>query len=251
MTIEMVLRYGPQCIPIELRSFNALQSQGIPEGGKTGQVLKKRSDKDYDADWQDDVRGTGGTIVTIDGKAQGTFPADTYINESLDKRIGDISAALDEIIKLQEQFLVNNLFNLSALADDPTVTVDGESLYVDPSNGGMNMHNRYIVTEKTLKEVCPQVEVGKTYKISWKPKNGSVNAAVGYPDPQYCIVPYGAITGNPLEVYPNGEFTFTCTEQMLGRGFEIYSQFYDDWSLEGNYAYGGAVTFTDIMLTEV
>jgi len=34
--------------------------QGVPAGGTTGQVLKKNSDTDYDADWSDESGGGGG-----------------------------------------------------------------------------------------------------------------------------------------------------------------------------------------------
>ena len=35
--------------------------EGIPPGGTTGQVLTKKSDEDYDAEWQDPQGGGGGT----------------------------------------------------------------------------------------------------------------------------------------------------------------------------------------------
>lgn len=86
------------------RRLNELPEEGLPKGGKIGQVLKKLSDKDYDATWQDDSRGTDGTIVTIGGEAQDTFPADTYVDGLVKKLHGELvdnaPEALDTLYEL-------------------------------------------------------------------------------------------------------------------------------------------------------
>ena len=106
MTIEMVLRSPSLCIPVEFKSFCALKGEdgvGIPEGGRAGQVLKKKSDADYDTEWQDDVAGGGGTVVTIGGVAQANFPADTYVEgkvadavEPIEQQVGEMNADLQD-----------------------------------------------------------------------------------------------------------------------------------------------------------
>lgn len=51
----------------------------VPAGGTTDQILAKASDADYDTKWVD--APSGGTTVTVKGKAVETFDADTKVSK--------------------------------------------------------------------------------------------------------------------------------------------------------------------------
>jgi hypothetical protein len=70
----------PKDVYVEFMAL--LNASGIPKGGSKGQVLKKASNDDYDAVWQDDILGSGGTVVTVGGKGVSEFDADTKANVS-------------------------------------------------------------------------------------------------------------------------------------------------------------------------
>lgn len=92
MTIDMVLRSPSLCIPVKFSAYSELAGKdgvGVPTGGKTGQVLKKKSDTDFDTEWQDDIAGSGGTVVTLEGVAQPTFPADSFVDDAIAKKVVD------------------------------------------------------------------------------------------------------------------------------------------------------------------
>lgn len=53
-------------------------TNGLPIGGTTGQILKKQSDTDFDADWEDE---TGGTVETVTGDSvDNTDPLNPVVN---------------------------------------------------------------------------------------------------------------------------------------------------------------------------
>lgn len=80
MTIDMIIHYGEQCLKVEFDSFNMYRGEGVPTGGKKGQVLKKSGDGDFETEWGDDIAGQGGTIVSVGGKPVSTFDADTKLD---------------------------------------------------------------------------------------------------------------------------------------------------------------------------
>ena len=48
--------------------------EGVPAGGTTGQVMKKKSNADYDTEWADESGGSGGaTWLTLPGKPFATI----------------------------------------------------------------------------------------------------------------------------------------------------------------------------------
>ncbi len=63
----------------------------LPTGGTKGQVLKKRSEKDYDTEWSDDE---GGDLTEVNQKIS-----------NIEKSIGDIDAALDAILAIQDSLI--------------------------------------------------------------------------------------------------------------------------------------------------
>ena len=71
------------------QSFNVMDGQdgapgvGVPSGGTTGQVLKKKSGTDYDAEW-DDEEGGGGSTVTIDRTGTASASAVSYQRVGID-----------------------------------------------------------------------------------------------------------------------------------------------------------------------
>lgn len=69
----------------------------LPTGGKAGQVLTKKSEKDYDTEWTS-MTDEKGTIVKVNGEAVSEFDADTKADiQYVDNKIGDIQSALEEL----------------------------------------------------------------------------------------------------------------------------------------------------------
>lgn len=71
----------------------AVPGRGVPTGGTTGQVLKKQSGDDYDADWEDESGGSGGGTW---GSITGTLSNQTDLQSALNGKetSGAASAAV-------------------------------------------------------------------------------------------------------------------------------------------------------------
>lgn len=69
--------------------------EGIPSGGTTGQVLKKKSNNDYDTEWADESGGSGGNLVpkTVETNSDTDVYSCNYINNL----VGNIEASLQNI----------------------------------------------------------------------------------------------------------------------------------------------------------
>lgn len=142
-------------------------------------------------------------------------------NTILDERIGDISTALDEIIKIQNALIPSkNLFNLAAIANEPSLTVDVEAGTVYVS--GMTQ------TSIPFSAVCPKAEVGKTYTLSYK--KTSPNGGIG-------------VNGSGWDSYEfSGTFVLTDT---IYNGVVYFTAFADDSYLDLTDS-----TISEIMLNE-
>lgn len=162
MTIEMVLRSPSLCIPVQFTSFSVLKGEdgvGVPKGGRVGQVLKKASDADFDTEWQDDVAGGGGTIVTLDGVAQQTFPADTFVEgkvadavEPIEQQVGEMNADLQD--KASKGEVAGKL--------DKVTSKDLDRAYIATYNGGQSTKP---ITTSANEWTIPQRGAGGAVKV--------------------------------------------------------------------------------------
>ena len=146
VTIQMVLRSPSMCIPVEFSSFQFLQGKdgvGVPAGGKSGQVLKKNSDKDFDTEWEDDVAGQCGTKVTIEGEEVAVFPADVYVRQMLSTIVDGAPEVLDTFAEIAKALgndpnLATTIFTeLSKKLDKST---QARCVYANDANGNPTMH---------------------------------------------------------------------------------------------------------------
>ena len=132
-----------------------------------------------------------------------------------------------------------NLFNFTALEGDDggdgALTCADGTITIDYFEAG-SMYSTEATTEARLKDIAPDLEVGKTYTLSWE---GAYGPGDGVSSRNALNVYGGTITG--------AQCTFTATEQALN-----YPLFVISWYLhEGDgYTYANWCAFTKIMLNE-
>ena len=187
------------------------------------------------------IKNDGRAVLGADPKNNMDAATKQYVDATearIGDQIGDISAALDELIKLQESFIPktsNNLFNIAALANDTgskgllSVTIDSivqlaNEDYFDSGESTMII----------LRDICPRCEVGKTYTLSYEAEYG------GY-DP-FCVA-YLTVKGKEY----NNPSTFVMTETMLNSPLQLFAAEYDEGGVN---CYSVGATFTKIMLNE-
>lgn len=73
-----------QSIALITSGFVGAPGSGVPTGGSAGQILKKKSNTDYDTEW---------SVVAIDADDVSYNPADTYTNGTVGKAITDTENA--------------------------------------------------------------------------------------------------------------------------------------------------------------
>jgi hypothetical protein len=68
--MDLVLESSDSCINIKFESFQTLKGEGLPKGGLSNQILKKRTEKDYDYYWAEGFSSNGNYPEATVGKAQ-------------------------------------------------------------------------------------------------------------------------------------------------------------------------------------
>ena len=101
----------------------------LPPGGTTGQVPKKRSNADYDVEWEDESGGGGGptnTWYATCGTASGTGA------KTATSATGDFVLATGAMVRV--------LFSNSNTAANPTISIDGSTAKnIRPVSGASGM----------------------------------------------------------------------------------------------------------------
>ena len=73
----------------EWKSLEALTGEGVPAGGKAGQVLTKKSDTDYDTEWTEPTGGSGAsTAVDV-----------SFDDSTTNIGVSDVQAAIEYLIR--------------------------------------------------------------------------------------------------------------------------------------------------------
>ena len=141
--------------------LDGMDGQGVPEGGMTGQVLKKKSVTDFDTEWADESGGgstspfseTSGEITKVNGNAginlsyglmnpqnksldQGfVFPSGGFATgDGVVRGSGSVSGARAYIGKYYREEAMNN--KIEIIGDRQHTFIDGQKLLIpDPGTG--------------------------------------------------------------------------------------------------------------------
>ena len=175
--------------------------EGVPSGGTTGQVLKKKSNDDYDTEWSSDnapvtsVNGKTGD-VTLGAEEVGALPADTPIPtvptevSSFNNDAGYITKSVNDLVnyylksetytKQEVQGLIAAIqqFHYEIYASTSDVTSpQGNVLYlIGPTGTGSDKYEEYVY-DSTKQE--PWVKIGDTsIDLSDYYTKGQTNTAI-------------------------------------------------------------------------
>ena len=101
----------------------------LPVGGKAGQVLKKKSDKDYDTAWVDDEVGKTVDLSGYYTKTE-TDAIIKAVNESIDtkidEKVGDLSKALDDLHQVALSYQIGDIEAAMEVLDANTQALKSE-----------------------------------------------------------------------------------------------------------------------------
>jgi len=112
-----------------LDSLNGDDGQGVPVGGTTGQVLKKRSSDDYDAAWEDEATSIGGDVDSVNGINPTNGNVD-LITDNIPDSTGFRYTTTSDIQRLSDTTGTNtgDENTASIQAKRPLKTINGENL---------------------------------------------------------------------------------------------------------------------------
>ncbi|MEE1046437.1 MAG: hypothetical protein U0M60_03325 [Clostridia bacterium] len=102
-----------------------------------------------------------------------------------------------------------NLFDVSKIITSSTVINNGDGTILVKDNGGQ-------ATNRTFKELCPELKAGDTFTLSFRTTNAVMDSKVGG---------YIYIAGSYNEILSSGS-TYTATQEILDGGVFLYKAHY-------------------------
>ena len=183
--------------------------EGVPSGGTTGQVLKKKSNNDYDTEWVDESGGSGGTT---DYNDLSNKPQINNVELSGNKSLSDLGITTPtktSDLTNDSGFLTNSIVELEGTDDNPVnlntleagyYRITGTIILGEHTMGtGLNNWDTYIVGEWNKSSVSTD------YRKIIPTKVGVVRGTVQNPGM------YGIISADESE----GNITYTLSQHVM------------------------------------
>lgn len=183
--------------------------EGVPSGGTTGQVLKKKSDNDYDTEWVNESGGSGGTS---DYNDLSNKPQINNVELSGNKSLSDLGITIPtktSDLTNDSGFLTNSIVELEGTDDNPVnlntlgagyYRVKGTIILGEYTMGtGLNNWDTYILGEWNKSSVSTD------YRKIIPTKVGVVRGTVQNPGM------YGIISADESE----GNTTYTLSQYVM------------------------------------
>ena len=137
-----------------------IDERTIPEGGTTGQALKKRTGANYDVSWQDDAEGSGGTGVTEEQAAD--IESSKQFETALRR---NVELAASQTIRQAASNAAERFTGGKAL---PSQQADDELLWTVGSD--TNRIKAQALRDKAL--ASNGAQLNDSNSISWQPQSG-------------------------------------------------------------------------------
>lgn len=120
MKIDLVLESSDSCINVEFESFQTLKGEGLPEGGLPNQILKKKTEKNYDYYWADEEFSSIGEYpnvvvgksIVAEFDTKGNNISETFAQNI--ERLNDVESlakGAQQSISFGDYFSMVNVFN--------------------------------------------------------------------------------------------------------------------------------------------
>lgn len=140
----------------------AVPGPGVPSGGLTGQVLKKRSDEDFDTEWADESGGGGGTsdYTHLSNKPQ--INGHTLTGNQTGAQLGLVDAVSGKQLSTEDYTTAdkNKLSGIEAQANktviDSTLTNAGQAADAKKTGDEISdLKNTLMQLETTTQHIIP------------------------------------------------------------------------------------------------